>query len=312
MTTENFADRLLERCRAARSQVVVGLDPRFDRLPDELSRAAVNDFGETPRAVAEAFLAFNRAVIDAAGDVVAAFKPQAAFYEQYGCEGMRAYARTIAYARGQGHIVIGDVKRNDIASTAAAYAAGHLGGGQGGSGSNDFVADAITVNPYLGADGVEPFLQAAASGGRGVFALVKTSNPSSRDIQDADCEGAPLYERVARLVEQWGGPHRGRSGYSSLGAVVGATFPEELGRLRELMPHAVLLVPGFGAQGGGVQDVLGAFDADGLGAVVNASRSVIFAWERNPWRERYGAGQWSEAVRAAAAAMREQIWGATH
>ena len=205
MTTENFADRLLERCRAARSQVVVGLDPRFDRLPDELSRAAVNDFGETPRAVAEAFLAFNRAVIDAAGDVVAAFKPQAAFYEQYGCEGMRAYARTIAYARGQGHIVIGDVKRNDIASTAAAYAAGHLGGGQGGSGSNDFVADAITVNPYLGADGVEPFLQAAASGGRGVFALVKTSNPSSRDIQDADCEGAPLYERVARLVEQWGG-----------------------------------------------------------------------------------------------------------
>jgi len=297
MAPVHFADRLMAEVAGKKSQVVVGIDPRPEQLPPELAP------GET----AEAFIAFACGVVEAVAEHAAAVKPQVAFYEALGCDGMRAYAETVRIAREAGLLVIGDVKRSDIASTAAAYAAAHLGADGG-----DFVADAVTVNPYLGADGVRPFLDAAAAHGRGVFALVKTSNPSSADIQDLDCGGWPLYERVAGLVEAWGEPLRGESGYSSLGAVVGATYPQELARLRALMPHAPLLVPGFGAQGGGVEEVKAAFDADGLGAVVNSSRGIIFAYEREPYRARFGPERWREAVRAAAAEMREQLWEATH
>ncbi len=313
MVELQFGDRLTEQIRRKASQVVVGLDPRVERIPRELTEAAVAAHGETPRAAGEAVVAFNRAVIDAVAQEAVAVKCQVAFYEQYGTEGLRAYGATLAYARHRELLVFGDAKRNDIGSTAEAYARAHLGAAEPGRAfSEEFVVDAVTVNPYLGCDGVEPFLETAVATGRGVFALVKTSNPSSVDIQDLRCEGGRVYEHVARLVDRWGEPYRGSSGYSLLGAVVGATFPEELAALRKLMPHTPFLVPGFGAQGGGVEDVEAAFDSEGLGAVVNSSRGIIFAWERSPYREQYGAEGWREAVRAAAADMRKALWQATH
>ena len=303
MVPTHFAERLKAEAARKRSQVVVGLDPRAGQLPPELRPP-----GAGPRELAHAFVAFGQGVVEAVAPHAVAVKPQVAFYEALGCEGMRAYAQTIRAARQAGLLVIADVKRSDIATTAAAYAAGHLGA----PASGDFVADAITVNPYLGEDGVRPFIEQAAAHGGGVFALVKTSNPSSADVQDLDCGGRPLYERVAALVERWGEPYRGASGYSALGAVVGATYPQELARLRELMPHTPFLVPGFGAQGGAVAEVRAAFDADGYGAVVSSSRGIIFAWEREPYRTQFGPGRWREAVAAAAAEMRQQLWDATH
>lgn len=310
MARRNFADVLMEAIRREKSQVVVGLDPRLDRLPAELKPA---EGVEGSGAAADAIVAFNRAVIEAVAGHAVAVKCQVAFYEQHGCEGMRAYAATLRCAREHGLIVIGDVKRSDIASTAAAYAAGHLGRpGADASAPGDFIADAVTINPYLGSDGVSPFLEAAAANGKGVFVLVKTSNPSSAEVQDVDCGGMPLYEHVAALVEHWCQPYLGQSSYSALGAVVGATFPRELARLRELMPHVPFLVPGFGAQGAGAEQVAGAFDSQGEGAIVNSSRGIIFAWERSPYREEYGETHWREAVGAAAADMQQDIWTATH
>ncbi len=309
MERTNFADVLTEQIRCKHSQVVVGLDPRLDRLPAGLRPSPADRLD--PAAAAEAIVAFNRAVVDAVSAHAVAVKSQVAFYEEWGCEGMRAYADSLRYARERGLVAIGDVKRGDVASTAEAYAAAHLGGTDGAS-APDFIADAVTLNPYLGSDGVRPFLEAAAANGRGVFVLVKTSNPSSAELQDLDCGGALLYERVAGLVAQWGEPYLGESGYSLAGAVVGATYPQELARLRGLMPHAPFLVPGFGAQGGGVQDVLGAFDERGEGAVVNSSRGIIFAWRREPYATSHGEARWQEAVRAAAADMQERIWQATH
>ncbi len=307
MAARHFADMLADTVRRKQSQMVVGLDPRVDRLPAELKPE-----GHGPADAAAAIVEFNREVIDAVAEHAVAVKCQVAFYELHGCAGMEAYARTICMARERDLLVIGDVKRNDIASTAAAYAAAHLGPSGQGGGAADFVVDAVTVNPYLGADCVMPFVEAAAANGRGVFALVKTSNPSSVELQDADCAGSPLYERLAELVVEWGRDYCGREGYSLLGAVVGATFPDDLLRLRKLMPAAPLLVPGFGAQGGGVDDVVGAFDPQGEGAVVNSSRGIIYAWQRPPYSIEHGEGRWRDAVRAAAADMREQLWQATH
>jgi orotidine-5'-phosphate decarboxylase len=304
----HFADGLTARMRERQSQVVVGLDPRLDMMPAELRPA-----GADPSRAAEAIVAFNRCVLDAVAEHALAVKCQVAFYERYGVAGMRAYAETLAEARRRELIVIGDVKRNDIAGTAAAYAAAHLGAPQAEpEGAPDLVADAVTVNPYLGSDGVRPFIEAGEAHGRGVFVLVKTSNPSSVELQDLDCGGVPLHERVAELVAEWGQSYRGHTGYSLLGAVVGATFPDELARLRDLMPAAPLLVPGFGAQGGGVDDVVSAFDAAGEGAVVNSSRGIIYAWRRSPYREDHGEAGWREAVAAAAADMRRELWQATH
>jgi orotidine-5'-phosphate decarboxylase len=304
MAGRHFADELMRRIRERQSQVVVGLDPRVNRLPDEIVHSADGPAG--------AGLAFNRAVIDAVAEHAVAVKPQVAFYERLGWEGMRAYSETIRYARDRDLLVIGDVKRNDIASTAAAYAAANLGGTEDGQPvADDFHADAITINPYLGADGVRPFLEAASAAGGGLFVLVKTSNPSSVDVQDLDTGGASVYERVADLVEEWGETFRGDSGYSLLGAVVGATFPGELAALRERMPHTPFLVPGFGAQGGGVEDVAPAFDVKGTGAVVNSSRGIIFAWQRAPYEEEFGEARWRDAVAAAAADMRRELWAAT-
>jgi len=298
---QHFADRLMAQVRRKRSQVVVGLDPRPERLPREL-KPQTSDAEATARAV----LAFNREVMAAVAGEAVAVKPQIAFYERLGCAGVRAYAETVREARERGLIVIADVKRGDISSTAAAYAEAHLGE------DSDLSADAVTLNPYMGSDSVGPFIEVAERTGKGVFVLVKTSNPSAAEVQDLDCAGRPLHERVAELVARWGEGLCGQSGYSSVGAVVGATFRQELGRLRELMPRTPFLVPGYGAQGAGVEDVVPAFDSAGLGALVNSSRGIIFSWEAEPYRSRYGEERWREALRGAAADMRRALWTATH
>ncbi len=314
MNREHCADRRLEAAEQKQSQVVVGLDPRISELPEQLLQEAVEEHGRTAAAAASAILRFNRDVLDAVCGAAVAVKPQIAFYERFGCEGLRAYAQTIREAHTRGLLVIADVKRNDIGSTAEAYAEAHLSGPAAGNwqGAGEFRADALTVNPLFGSDGVRPFLKRAERSGCGVFALVRTSNPSSKEIQDLPCGGRPLYERIGALVEQWGRPYVGSSRYSLLGAVAGATFPEELAALRRIMPHSLFLIPGFGAQGGGVRDVLGAFDRHGRGAVVSSSRDIIYAFRRGPYAEEFGLERWQEAVRSAAERMRQQIWRATH
>lgn len=311
---EHFADRLAAQIEKKRSQIVVGLDPRIERIPPQILEESLARHGRTPHGAADAIERFNRAVIDAVAEHAAAIKCQIAFYERHGLAGLGAYASTLSYARSKGLLAIGDVKRSDIGSTAAAYAAAHLGCDKDDAAfcPPDFVADAITINPLLGSDGVAPFIEQAAEQGRGLFALVKTSNPSSAEIQDLSCDGKPLYERVAALVEQWGTPYRGECGYSLVGAVVGATFPRVVARLREAMPHTFFLLPGFGAQGAGVEDVLPAFDAEGSGAVVNSSRAITYAHERPPFSEEFGIERWQEAAAEAARRMKEQIWQATH
>jgi orotidine-5'-phosphate decarboxylase len=296
-----FADRLVDAVRRKRSVVVVGLDPRLDLLPAEL-RLRHGAAPDRPAAAARAILAFNKKVIDAIAPHAVAVKPQSAFYEVYGHEGVAAFEATCAHAADRGLLVIADVKRGDVPDTAEAYARAYLG-------SPAAPVDAITVNPLFGRDGTEPFLKAAAATGRGVFVLVHTSNPSSKEIQDLSVRGQPLYLMLAEMVRGWGVGEGlvGRSGYSSVGAVAGATFPEQAKEIRGILDRAFLLVPGYGAQGATAKDLAVYFNADGLGAVVNASRSVIFAYARSPGKEMYGEKRWEEAVAAAAKAMKEEL-----
>ena len=284
----HFADRLMASVKEKQSCVIAGLDPRIDRLPAELkSRASASR-----AAAADAVLEFNRRVLDAVVPYVAGVKPQVAFYESLGWEGYRAFEATIQSAREMGLLVIADMKRGDIGSTAKAYAQSCF---------EQIDADAVTVNPYLGSDGIEPFLK-YVSAGKGIFVLVKTSNPSSAELQDIDAGGVKVHERIADLVTRWGEQHVGASGYSAVGAVVGATFPREVARLRALMPKTPLLLPGYGAQGAAATDCKSAFDSDGLGAVVNSSRGIIFAYEKT------AAGtRWRDAVRDAARQARDDI-----
>jgi orotidine-5'-phosphate decarboxylase len=297
----NFADRLVEAIRRKRSTVVVGLDPRLDLLPSDLRLRHGAGGTARPAAASRAILAFNKKVIDAVAPHAVAVKPQSAFYEIYGHEGVDAFEATCAYAADRGLLVIADVKRGDVPDTAEAYARAYL--------SPDSPVDALTVNPLFGRDGTEPFLKAAAATGRGVFILVHTSNPSSKEIQDLSVRGQPLYLAIADMVRAWGEGEGlvGRSGYSSIGAVAGATFPEQAKEIRSILPRAFLLVPGYGAQGATAKDLGVYYNADGLGAVVNASRSVIFAYTRSPGRETYGEKRWEEAVAAAARTMKEEL-----
>lgn len=305
----HFADRLCVAIDRLGSPVAVGLDPRLELLPQPLLAACQREFGATTRAAGEALWRFNRAILDAVYDVVPVVKPQVAFYERYGLDGMRAFAQTLAYARERGLLVIADAKRNDIGSTAAAYADAFLGMPTifGQAVASDFAADALTVNGYLGSDGIRPFTEQAGRHGRGIFVLVKTSNASSGELQDQLIDGRPLYEQMGVLVERWGQDYRGACGYSAVGAVVGATYPEQARRLRALLPHTLFLVPGYGAQGATAADVAGCFDAKGQGAVVNASRSIIFAYRSEPYATRYGAAAYAAAARAAALQMTREI-----
>jgi len=295
-----FADRLAEAVARRRTAVLVGLDPRFDQLPPATVRGVDP---ACPAARAEAYRTFCREIIDVVAPLVAAVKPQMAFFEELGPAGMTALADVIAYARQRELLVILDGKRNDIGSTAAAYAGAYLGAGP----LSPWGADALTVSPYLGADSLEPFVDVAQERGAGVFVLVKTSNPGGGQFQDLPTPDRPLYRRVAALVHELAMRRPGAGGYGCVGAVVGATYPEQLAELRAAMPASWLLVPGYGAQGAGAKDVAAAFDANGLGAIVNSSRAILFAHARKEFAGRFAADQWQLAVDAATREMISEL-----
>ncbi len=295
--SSHFADRLAGAVRNKRNPVLVGLDPRAESLPPGIIAGAGHD------AIARAFLQFCQGVIDVVAPLVAAVKPQAAFFEQLGPAGMSALKSVIDYAAARGLLVILDGKRNDIGSTAQGYAEAYLGAG----GASPWGCDALTVSPYLGDDSLTPFVETAKARAAGIFVLVKTSNPGGKRFQDLLIDGRPLYRHVAEYVESLAAVSAGQCGYGSVGAVVGATYPAQLAELRAVMPHAWLLSPGFGAQGGTAKDCAAAFDAAGLGAIVNNSRGIIFAHSRGEYQERFGAARWQEAVEAATQDMIAQL-----
>ena len=296
----SFADRLAGRVRLCGNPVLVGLDPR----PESLPSALINAGDKSDRAkLARAYVTFCREIIDVVAPLVPAVKPQAAFFEQLGPHGMTALAEVIAYARDKQLLVIVDGKRNDIGTTAAAYADAFLGALP----SSAWGADALTVSPYLGDDSLTPFVDVARKRDAGIFVLVKTSNPGGKTFQDLSCGGATLYRQVATLVESLANQTQGACGYGLAGAVVGATYPEQLQELRALMPHTWFLVPGFGAQGGTAKDVAAAFDSNGLGGIVNNSRGIIFAHTISPFKEQFGEANWQRAVEAATWQMIQQL-----
>jgi len=293
-------DRLLEAIAEKQAPVVVGLDPALSYIPEFIRKEVYARLGETLEAAAEAVWIYNRGLIDALYDVIPAVKPQYAYYEQFGWQGMRTLAQTIGYAKSKGLFVIGDGKRNDIGSTMEAYANAHLGTIQVGTQVHTaFDVDALTVNAYLGTDGVEPVLKACAARDKGIFVLCKTSNPSAGELQDVPAtDGRPVYAVLGDLCERWGSGQIGRYGYSAVGAVVGATYPQQLEELRARMKATVFLVPGYGAQGGKASDIALAFDENGCGAIVNSSRAVLCAWQKSGGPEEdYAAAARAEAQR---------------
>ena len=274
-------DRMIEGIRRTGNPTVAGLDPKLSYIPAYIREQAFAEHGETLEGAAAAFLTYNKALIDVLCDVVPAVKPQAAYYEMYGWPGVKTLAETIAYAKQKGMFVITDGKRNDIGTTMEAYATAHLGKTAVGSQMlTAFGGDALTVNGYLGSDGIRPLLGVCREQDAGIFVLVKTSNPSSGELQDREIDGKSVYRTMGDKCEAWGEELPGKYGYSGVGAVVGATYPEQLSELRAALPHTYFLVPGYGAQGGGAKDVAGAFDKDGLGAIVNSSRGILCAWQK--------------------------------
>ncbi len=302
-------NKLVAQIKKTGAPIVVGLDPMMKFIPEHIKEKAFAEFGETLEGAAEAIWQYNRAIVDAIYDLVPAVKPQIAMYEQFGLPGLSAFYKTVQYCKEKGLIVIGDIKRGDIGSTSEAYAVGHLGKVQVGSRSYyGFDEDFVTVNPYLGSDGVNPFIKVCKEEKKGIFVLVKTSNPSSGEFQDrqiADAGNRPLYEVVGEQVAKWGETHMGDT-YSYVGAVVGATYPE-MGRvLRKIMPKSYILVPGYGAQGGKGADLVHFFNEDGLGAIVNSSRGIIAAYQQEKYA-RFGAENFADASRAAVLDMKEDI-----
>lgn len=275
-------DRLIEKIVEKQNPTVAGLDPKLSYIPDFIKEEAFAKYGKTLEGAAEAILVYNKALIDALCDIVPAVKPQAAYYEMYGWQGVRALTETIAYAKSKGIFVITDGKRNDIGTTMEAYATAHLGVTDvDGTEAAAFGADALTVNGYLGADGIVPVINVSKKMDTGMFVLVKTSNPSSGELQNLELEGSEtIYLHMGNLCEEWGKELMGKYGYSGVGAVVGATYPQQLTELRKELTHTFFLVPGYGAQGGTAKDIAGAFDSNGLGAIVNSSRGIMCAWQK--------------------------------
>jgi orotidine-5'-phosphate decarboxylase len=323
----HFADRLNAAIKAKGSAICVGLDPRLEQIPEHIREQNIGKFDNPMLAAAESILEFNKGIIDAAADLVPVVKLQIAFYEQYGHDGVRAFEETVHYAREKGLLTLADVKRGDIGSTAEAYAKAFLGKvNLFGKEVFSFDCDALTVAPYLGWDGIKPFLDIARNHGKGVFVLVKTSNPSSGDLQDlvmqkpagvkesepgGKLDGAvkspadlAVYEIMGHYVESWGANDIGESGYSNVGAVVGATFPDQAKRLRQIMPETIFLVPGYGAQGGSAKDAAVCFNKDGLGAIVNSSRGITFAWRES---DIYTENDYAEAARDAVIKMKKDL-----
>ncbi len=277
-------DVLIEKIKETQNPTVVGLDPRLSFVPEFIKNECVEKYGKTPKAVAESFFEFNKGIIDNVYDLVPAVKPQIAMYEMLGVDGIDCFIKTCDYASKKGLVIIGDIKRGDIASTAEAYSDGHIGEIDAfGVKHKIFNEDFITVNPYLGWDSIEPYMANCKNHNKGLFVLVKTSNPNSGQFQNLDVGGLTLYQKVGQLVESWGENLMGKNGYSSVGAVVGATHPDEAKILRELMPHTFFLVPGYGAQGGKAEDLAVCFDKDGLGAIVNSSRGIIAAYKKDEY-----------------------------
>lgn len=302
-------NKLIEKIQKTKAPVVVGLDPMLSYVPEHVQQKAFSEYGETLAGAAEAIWQFNKEIVDNTYDLIPAVKPQIAMYEQFGAEGVKAYKKTVDYCKSKGLVVIGDVKRGDIGSTSAAYAVGHLGKVQVGSRiCSGFDEDFATVNPYLGSDGVRPFIEVCKEEKKGLFILVKTSNPSSGEFQDQMVDGRPLYELVGEKVAQWGEEHCGER-YSYIGAVVGATYPEQGKLLRKVMPRSFILVPGYGAQGGKGKDLVHFFNEDGLGAIVNSSRGVIAAYKQEAYAK-YGPEHFGEASRQAVEDMIADIRGA--
>lgn len=298
-------DRLLNAIVDKQNPTVAGLDPMLDYIPNFIKEKNFAQYGTTLKAAAESFLDFNKALIDALFDIVPAIKPQAAYYEMLGWEGVRVLEQTIRYAQAKGMFVITDGKRNDIGSTMQAYATAHLGATTvNGQEIEAFGADGLTVNGYLGTDGIKPLLDICNSRDKGIFVLAKTSNPSSGELQDLElANGDTVYLNMGKMCEKWGESLMGKHGYSGVGAVVGATYPQQLAELRVKLPHTFFLVPGYGAQGGGANDVKGAFDGNGIGAIVNSSRAIMCAWKK----ENCAETDFAMAARREALKMRDDL-----
>jgi len=300
-------DKLIEKIKETDNPTVVGLDPRLEQIPEFIKTEAFEAYGKTPKAVAEAFFRFNKEIIDKIYDLIPAVKPQIAMYEQLGLDGIDCYIKTIEYAKSKDLIIIGDIKRGDIASTAKAYSDGHIGRVLVSENEFEiFKQDFITINPYMGYDSIEPYIDDCEKYDKGLFVLVKTSNPNSAEIQDLISDGKPIYEHVGQLVSKWGTNLIGANGFSKIGAVVGATHKEEARKLRELMPNTFFLVPGYGTQGGTAEDVKPCFNKGGLGAIVNSSRGITAAFLSEKYKH-FSEKEFAEASRQAVADMKEDL-----
>ena len=302
---KNAIDRLIDKIKETGNPTVMGLDPRFEMLPE----CVTNKYPKTLEGVAEAIIEYNKALIDATYDIIPAIKPQIAFYEMFGIPGMKAFEETCKYAKEKGMIIIADIKRGDIGSTAAGYSNAYLGKTKiGDIEQSIFDVDFVTVNPYMGTDCVKPFIEDCKKYNKGLFILVKTSNPSSGELQDIKLEsGEEVYTNVAKLVEKWGEELIGEYNYSSIAAVVGATYPKQLADIRKTAPHTFFLIPGYGAQGGKPEDIALGFDDNGLGGIVNASRSLMCAYKSDRWKNEFEEKDYAKATRAEALRMKEEL-----
>ena len=302
---KNIIDVLIEKIKETQNPTVMGLDPRYEMLP----KCVTDKYPKTIEGVAQAILEYNKALIDATYDIIPAIKPQIAFYEMFGIPGMVAFRATCQYAKQKGMLVIADIKRGDIGSTAQGYSNAYLGKTKIGDIEQPiFDVDFVTVNPYMGTDCIKPFIEDCKKYNKGLFILVKTSNPSSGELQDLKLEnGEEVYTRVAKLVENWGEELRGENNYSSIAAVVGATYPEQLKQIRGIAPHTYFLIPGYGAQGGTAADIAYGFDQNGLGGIVNASRSLMCAYKSDKWKDKFEEKDYAQATRAEAMRMRDEL-----
>ena len=303
----NTIDRLINKIKETNNPTVIGLDPRYELLP----KCVLEKYPDTLEGVSQAIVEYNKALIDETYDVIPAVKPQIAFYEMFGIPGIKAFEETCKYAKQKEMLVIADIKRGDIGSTAQGYSNAYLGKTKIGEKEESiFDVDFVTVNPYMGTDCVKPFIEDCKKYDKGIFILVKTSNPSSGELQDVKLEnGEEVYVKVAKLVEEWGKDLRGENGYSSIAAVVGATYPKQLKEIREIAPHTYFLIPGYGAQGGKVEDIALGFDKNGLGGIVNASRSLMCAYKSELWKDKFAEKDYAKATRAEALRMKEELGG---
>lgn len=302
---KNAIDNLIDKIKEKNNPTVIGLDPRYEMIP----KCITQKYAPTLEGASKAIIEFNKRLIDATYDIIPAVKPQIAFYEMLEIEGMKAFKETCEYAKQKGMLVIADIKRGDIGSTAEGYSNAFLGKTKIGSKEERiFDVEFVTLNPYMGIDSIKPFIEDCKKYNKGIFVLIKTSNPSSGDIQDVKMEnGEELYTKVAKLVENWGEELRGEYGYSSVGGVVGATYPEQIESLRKIAPHTFFLIPGYGAQGGKANDIAKAFDSNGIGGIVNSSRGLMCAYKSELWKEKYSEDEFEKATRTEALRMKGDL-----